>query len=34
MFVVPPMIVGIILALVIIIALGTQSTAIPWHSPF
>ena len=33
-FVVPPMIVGVIIAILIIALLGTGSGAIPAHSPF
>lgn len=33
-FVVPPMIVGAVIAIVLIALLGTESGAIAWHSPF
>lgn len=33
-FVVPPMIVGAVIAIAIIVLLGTESGAIPSHSPF
>jgi hypothetical protein len=33
-FVVPPMIVGVIVAIVLIVLLGTESGAVPFSSPF